>query len=484
MHTIPLLGRGDFSEWRDAARALAAAGISPRDVDWRIQGDIGLFEASAPPDLPAPDAAAPPVVVPPSFLPLAEAVACHTEPGRFHLLYRLLWRLQSDRRLLELTSDKDVAWARLLARNVARDSHKMTAFVRFKEIAGEAGGRRRFFAWFEPTHFVVARTAPFFRRRFADMDWIIATPKGTASWDGETLIADTRPGDDPGHADPTDELWRTYYASIFNPARLKIRAMQAEMPKKYWRNLPEAALIPELIANAEANVRAMAERAASDPPAFHYRLKEAAQAIAEPGLAEAGTLEALRAEARHCTRCPLHCTATQTVFGEGPQDARLMMVGEQPGDQEDLSGRPFVGPAGRVFDAALKEAGIARDTLYLTNAVKHFKYEPRGKRRIHQKPNQGEIQHCRWWLTREVELVKPKLIVALGATAIYALSGERTPLSQLRSRPIAMQGNVVLYPTIHPSFLLRLPDKAERRRQHALFVEDLRSVRALASSAG
>ncbi|MCW5709485.1 UdgX family uracil-DNA binding protein [Shinella sp.] len=484
MHTIPLLGRGDFSEWRDAARALAAAGISPRDVDWRIQGDIGLFEASAPPGLPAPDAAAPPVVVPPSFLPLAEAVACHTEPGRFHLLYRLLWRLQSDRRLLELTSDKDVAWARLLARNVARDSHKMTAFVRFKEIAGEAGGRRRFFAWFEPTHFVVARTAPFFRRRFADMDWIIATPKGTASWDGETLIADTRPGDDPGHGDPTDELWRTYYASIFNPARIKIRAMQAEMPKKYWRNLPEAALIPELIANAEANVRAMAERAASNPPAFHYRLKEAAQATAEPGLAEAGTLEALRAEARHCTRCPLHCTATQTVFGEGPQDARLMMVGEQPGDQEDLSGRPFVGPAGRVFDAALKEAGIARDTLYLTNAVKHFKYEPRGKRRIHQKPNQGEIQHCRWWLTREVELVKPKLIVALGATAIYALSGERTPLSQLRSRPIAMQGNFVLYPTIHPSFLLRLPDKMERQRQHTLFVEDLRSVRALVSSAG
>lgn len=484
MHTIPLLGRGDFSEWRDAARALAAAGISPRDVDWRIQGDIGLFEASAPPDLPAPDAAAPPVVVPPAFLPLAEAVACHTEPGRFHLLYRLLWRLQSDRRLLELTSDKDVAWARLLARNVARDSHKMTAFVRFKEIAGEAGGRRRFFAWFEPTHFVVARTAPFFRRRFADMDWIIATPKGTASWDGETLIADTRPGDDPGHGDPTDELWRTYYASIFNPARLKIRAMQAEMPKKYWRNLPEAALIPELIANAEANVRAMAERAASDPPAFHYRLKEAAQATAEPGLAEAGTLEALRAEARHCTRCPLHCTATQTVFGEGPQDARLMMVGEQPGDQEDLSGRPFVGPAGRVFDAALEKAGIARDTLYLTNAVKHFKYEPRGKRRIHQKPNQGEIQHCRWWLAREVELVKPKLIVALGATAIYALSGERKPLSQLRSRPIAMQGNVVLYPTIHPSFLLRLPDKAERQRQHALFVEDLRSVRALVSGAG
>ncbi|MBO9627808.1 MAG: UdgX family uracil-DNA binding protein [Shinella sp.] len=485
MWTIPLLARGDFSEWRDAARALASAGISPREVDWRIKGDIELFEASTMPELPPPDAAAAPLVVPQAFLPLAEAVVCHTEPGRFHLLYRLLWRLQSDRRLLELTADKDVAWARLLAKNVARDSHKMTAFVRFKEIAGEAEGRRRFFAWFEPTHFVVARTAPFFRRRFADMDWIIATPKGTASWDGESLIADMRPGENPGHGDPTDALWRTYYASIFNPARLKTKAMQAEMPKKYWRNLPEASLIPELIANAEANVRAMAERAASDPPTFHYRLQEAAQAMPPANFAEAGTLEGLREEARRCTRCPLHCTATQTVFGEGRETAIMMMVGEQPGDHEDLAGRPFVGPAGKVLDGVLKEAGLARETLYLTNAVKHFKYQPRGKRRIHEKPNRGEIDHCRWWLTKEIEFVKPKIIVALGATAFYALTGDRQPLSHVRSRPISMrdavmEDNVVLYPTIHPSFLLRLPDEAERRRQQALFLEDIRDVGHLA----
>ncbi|WLR98050.1 UdgX family uracil-DNA binding protein [Shinella sumterensis] len=481
MHTIPLLGRGDFSEWRDAARALAAAGISPREVDWRVNGSEELFEVAAP-ELPAPSATAPPLTVPPAFLPLAEAVVCHTEPGRFHLLYRLLWRLQSDKRLLELSADKDVAWARILAKNIHRDSHKMTAFVRFKEIPGGVEGRRRFFAWFEPSHFIVARTAPFFRRRFADMDWIIATPKGTASWDGDSLIFDTRPGDNPGHGDPTDDLWRTYYASIFNPARLKLKAMQAEMPKKYWRHLPEADLIPELIANAEANVRAMAERAASDPPLFHYRLRENAPALPQIVPAGADTIDGLREEARRCQRCPLHCTATQTVFGDGPPDARIMMVGEQPGDQEDLAGRPFVGPAGKVFDAVLKEAGIARDTLFLTNAVKHFKYEPRGKRRIHQKPDRNEIEHCRWWLAKEVELVKPKLIVALGATAVFALSGERKPLSQLRGKPITMQGEVVLYPTIHPSFLLRLPDDAERKRQHTLFIEDMQMVRHLSET--
>ena len=482
MQSVRLVGRGDFSEWREAARALAAAGLSPREVDWRAGGPEDELFAAAP-DLPKPDPAAAPLTVPAGFLSLAEAVVCHTEPGRFHLLYRLLWRLQADKRLLELAADKDVAWARLLAKNVHRDSHKMTAFVRFKEIAGDTQGRRRFFAWFEPSHFIVARTAPFFRRRFADMDWIIATPRGTASWDGESLVFDTRPGDNPGHGDPTDDLWRTYYSSIFNPARLKLKAMQAEMPKKYWRHLPEADLIPGLIANAEANVRAMAERAASDPPLFHHRLQEAARAL-PPQLvaASAGTIDGLREEARGCTLCPLHCAATQTVFGEGPQAARIMMVGEQPGDQEDLAGRPFVGPAGRVLDAVLKEADIARHTLYLTNAVKHFKYVPRGKRRIHEKPDRGEIEHCRWWLAKEVELIKPRLVVALGATAVYALSGQQKPLSQLRGRPIVMQGNIVLYPTIHPSFLLRLPDEGERRRQHALFVEDMKMIQHLAET--
>lgn len=482
MRRIRLLGRGDFSEWREAARALASAGIAPDAVDWQVEGeDRALFEAEPPEpaDLPEPAGVVPPLTVPPAFLPLAGAVVCHSDPGRFHLLYRLLWRLQSDRRLLEVSADVDVARARTLAKNIGRDSHKMTAFVRFKEIAGEGVGRRRFFAWFEPSHFVVARTAPFFRRRFADMDWIIATPKGSASWDGENLVFDPAPGENPGHGDPTDDLWRTYYSSIFNPARLKVKAMQAEMPKKYWRNLPEAALIPQLIAGAETKVRAMAERAASDPPLFHHRIRERAVAAPQDMPAEAGTIEALREEARHCSRCPLHCTATQTVFGEGPQAARLMTVGEQPGDQEDLAGRPFVGPAGKVFDAALEEAGLPREALYLTNAVKHFKYVPRGKRRIHQKPVRDEIEHCRWWLSKEVALVRPKLIVALGATAVYALSGEKRPLSQLRGTPIAMEGERFLLPTIHPSFLLRLPDEAERRRQRALFIEDLSLARRL-----
>lgn len=482
MQTIALEGRGDFSEWRDAARALAAAGVSPAETDWRIASPDGeLFEAGALPGSPPLEKTARPLTVPPAFLPLAETVVCHTEPSRFHLLYTLLWRLQSDRFLLELDADKDVALARRLAKNVNRDSHKMTAFVRFKEMAGAIGGRRRFFAWFEPSHFVVARTAPFFRRRFADMNWIIATPNGTASWDGDNLLFDNRPGENPGHGDPTDDLWRTYYTSIFNPARLKVKAMQAEMPKKYWRNLPEADLIPGMIANAEASVRAMAEQAAKDPPTFHYRVRQTSNASPRGEPPPVQTIEALREEARGCTRCPLHCMATQTVFGEGPTSTPMMMVGEQPGDHEDLAGRPFVGPAGKIFETVLEEAGVARDAVYLTNAVKHFKYQPRGKRRIHERPNRGEIDHCRWWLAKEVELVKPRLVVALGATAFYALSGERKRLDQIRGKVIATQSDTMLYPTIHPSYLLRLPDEAERRRQRALFVEDIRHAWQLAA---
>ncbi|MDQ1199001.1 uracil-DNA glycosylase family protein [Rhizobium sp. SORGH_AS 787] len=157
----------------------------------------------------------------------------------------------------------------------------------------------------------------------------------------------------------------------------------------------------------------------------------------------------------------------------------MMVVGEQPGDHEDLAGRPFIGPAGRVFDQALAETGIERKSLYVTNAVKHFKYEARGKKRIHQRPNAGEVERCRWWLTREIDLVQPKLIVAMGATAVYALTGMKQTLSSLRSRPIAMDNSRILFATVHPSYLLRIPDVARQAQERALFVEDLRAIRRL-----
>ena len=191
-------------------------------------------------------------------------------------------------------------------------------------------------------------------------------------------------------------------------------------------------------------------------------------------LPERLTLPSLREAARGCTACPLWKTGTQTVFGEGLQRAELVLVGEQPGDREDLEGRPFVGPAGRLLDEALEESGIERGAAYVTNVVKHFKWEPRGKRRIHQKPNREEIAACRPWLEAELAVVKPRVLVCLGATAAQALLGRDVRVTRDRGRPLESTLAPVAFATVHPSSILRAPDDESRRLERALFVDDLR----------
>jgi uracil-DNA glycosylase len=188
----------------------------------------------------------------------------------------------------------------------------------------------------------------------------------------------------------------------------------------------------------------------------------------------ARALKRLAAEAETCKRCPLYKNATQTVFGEGPADAYLMLIGEQPGDQEDLAGRPFVGPAGKVLDAALEAAGIARAEIYVTNAVKHFKNEPRGKRRLHKKPDTSAIDACRWWLDKERAIVRPAVTVALGATAARALMRKGLTINANRGRLIALPEGGEGLITVHPSYLLRLQAERDKRREFDLLVRDLR----------
>jgi uracil-DNA glycosylase family protein len=185
-------------------------------------------------------------------------------------------------------------------------------------------------------------------------------------------------------------------------------------------------------------------------------------------------LEALREQAKGCTRCPLFKCATQTVFGEGPPDAHILFVGEQPGDQEDLAGKPFVGPAGRLLDKAMAEAGVDRRLAYVTNAVKHFKFERRGKRRIHQKPDGPEIAACRFWLEQEQALIRPPITVALGATAARSIFGKAVTISALRGVGHKLEAGGEAWVTVHPSFLLRARD--DREAQYERFVEDLRRI--------
>ncbi|WP_315776498.1 MULTISPECIES: UdgX family uracil-DNA binding protein [unclassified Bradyrhizobium] len=485
MHVVTLDSNTDFDGWRKAARALAMNDVKPAEVSWRVKGAAAdLFDDEAETTLPeVPEGA---FSVPASFMELAESAILHSDPNRFTLLYRLLWRLRTNHHLMEITTDPDVAQANALARAVRRDVHKMHAFVRFREVGRER--EARYVAWFEPEHHIVARAAPFFARRFADMPWSILAPELCAHWDGSrvSFTPGVSKADAPSE-DRLEELWLRYYASIFNPARLKVKAMEKEMPKKYWQNLPEAKLIQPLIAAASRRTTEMIAEPGTSPHKPQKRVEESemtrkpithAHAAETSRDVESTDLETLHEEAAGCRACPLWKDATQTVFGEGPAHAPLMLVGEQPGDKEDLTGHPFVGPAGQILDRALAEAGIDRAKVYVTNAVKHFKFVPRGKIRLHQKPNTPEIKACRQWYERELATVRPALVVALGATAAQSVFGRITPVNKSRGHVVDLPDGPKAMVTVHPSYLLRLPDADAKAREYERFVEDLKIAAA------
>jgi probable DNA metabolism protein len=464
-----LADEDDFDGWRTAARSLAVRGIRPSDVLWQV--------GARPQDLFAGEktveaAAAPAFTVPRAFVELARSVICHSDPERFSLLYAMLLRIRANSKALEDRADPLVQRLDRLAKEVRRDMHKMHAFVRFREVEDEGG--TRYVAWFEPEHHIVRANTGFFVRRFAGMRWSILTPELSIHWDGETLRegpAATRAEAPDG--DPIEETWKTYYASIFNPARLKVKAMTKEMPKKYWKNMPETALVGDLISGAQAREARMVEKSQAKSAAAKAESKTEATTPSIGDNARAAW-EAVRGEAMGCTRCDLYRCGTQTVFGEGPLDAKIMFVGEQPGDHEDLAGKPFIGPAGQLLDRALGEAGVDRSQTYVTNAVKHFKFEQRGKRRIHSKPNGPEIDACRWWIEQERVLIRPPITVALGATAARSLFGKPVTISAVRGRAHKIPDGGEGWVTVHPSFLLRVRDN--REEEYARFVHDLRVI--------
>ncbi|MDJ0977454.1 MAG: UdgX family uracil-DNA binding protein [Erythrobacter sp.] len=454
----------DFAFWRERARQLIQCDVPPDRVSWVEPGGTGdLFAQEGPSRgerrLPLPEKSARQVRASKRFMKLARNAALHSDPERFGLLYRVLWRLQSKPRCMEDKADADVRRVEELDKSVRRDSHKMHAFVRFREVTDETGAEH-YVAWFEPDHHIVRANAGFFMRRFANMNWSILTPRGCLHWDGTTMreSGPARREDAPG-GDPVEALWKSYYSSIFNPARLKVGAMLAEMPKKYWKNMPESELIPELIAGAQAREAGMVAAGARED----RKLPSSVDAIAQ-GIGA-------------CRDCPIAECSTRAVMGEGALGARLMIVGEQPGDQEDEQGKPFVGPAGQLLDEYLTKVGIARSQAYVTNAVKHFKFTWKGKRRLHQSPTAKEIDACRWWLEAERSVVKPRVVLALGASAARGLLGKTVSIARARGTPMPLEDGSELWVTAHPSYLLRLDGEA-RAEQAAKFESDLEAVRA------
>ncbi len=470
---VNLASQADFAGWRDAARSLLAKDVGPEEAVWTVGGSdlfAGFAEA-------LPSVGSPEFRVAARFVELAKFAICHSDGERFALLYRLLFRSRREPGLIGNLADPDVARLGQLAKSVSRDRHKMTAFVRFRETNDDSG-RLLYVAWFEPQHHIEELSAPFFVDRYAQNNFVILTPKRSILFrNGELSFGPgARKADVVGH-DGFSSAWNAYYRSMFNPARLMPNAMRKEMPMKYWANLPETQQIPDMMAAAGSRVDHLLALPAAPPT---RRRAKAPEPIAA---ADASDLSTLRRDAETCRRCDLGAHATQTVFGEGPADAKIMFVGEQPGDQEDLAGVPFVGPAGALFNEAMTRAGLLRAQAYVTGAVKHFKFAPRGKKRLHKTADTPEILACKWWLEKELAAVSAPLIVAMGATALFSLTGERGGLLKARGQLREFRGRR-LFVTVHPAYVLRLPDaekQAEARRQ---FFEDFRSIAGMVKQSG
>jgi DNA polymerase len=472
--TLPLIGT--VAAWRAEARSLARMGADPRDVLWRVgKGPADLFAAAAGTG----QGGGVDIRLPRDAMASIETALHHSDPERFARAYEIVLRLS--RGDLRWGDRSDAGLHRLLAQEkaVRRAIHKMHAFVRFREVGPPGATRRAFAAWFEPDHPVTEAAAPFFARRFGDMDWIIATPHLTARFEAGCLAFETSGDRRPPPEDATEALWRTYFVHIFNPARLMVSAMTSEMPRKYWKNLPEAALIPDMIRTAPARARAMQDASPTIPPAHADRIRPRRASLPDPGDL---TLATMKPAMDACRRCRIGACATQAVAGEGPLDARLMIVGEQPGDAEDLVGRPFVGPAGGVFDRALAKAGVDRAAVFVTNAVKHFKFRPDGKRRLHQRPEVDEVAHCRWWLDVERRLIKPRAILALGATAALSLTGTGERILQRRGGVERLGDGTPVLVSVHPSYILRRPDLSAQDEAAAALSADMAHALALAAS--
>lgn len=460
------------------------------------------------------------VRVPRSFVETGRRVACHRDGGRWGLLYRVLWRLvTTEPHLLADAADPDVRRLALLEGQVRRDVHKMHAFVRFRKVAGDGwpgggpgtpggaggrssaggevdmagSGRERFVAWHEPDHRVLRLAVPFFVERFSTLDWAILTPDGSAVFDGREVRFGPPPARPPRDLeDDLEGLWCSYYAAVFNPNRVKVAAMAREMPRRFWKNLPETRQLDELLADAAGRASEMlaAGRGPADPAA------EGARPFV-PRAAAGGrlTLRQIYDALPACRGCSLCENGTRPVAGEGPDLERardpddlhdeagpMMLVGEQPGDTEAERGRPFAGPAGAVLDRALVAAGLRREAVYLTNAVKHFRFELRGKRRIHLRPAVTDVHACRPWLEAECAVLRPGVVVALGTTAARSMLGASAPLQMLRGKVLTdTEWAPRFVVTHHPAAVLRASEPA---RQRQLFEELVGHLRLAGGAAG
>lgn len=441
----------NYEEWRNSALELLAAQIDPDSICWEENSGLFLGEAWA-------GGPKKEIKLPRSFVQDSRIVACHRDPSTWTLLYRLLWRLDHGEKNLFIDQlDKDVLDFHGRYKSVTRDLHKMKAFVRFKKTLID--DQEWFVAHHNPDHKIMRLAGPFFQERFKGMKWTIFTPDESAHWDGEDLSYS--PGVEITETlnDQQEDLWKTYYASVFNPARIKVKAMKKEMPVRYWKSMPETVLVHELLEDAPK------------------RLEEFYQTQL-PALQKWESLDAMANSLQTCRQCGICAKATAPVMGEGPASARLMLIGEQPGDEEDKANKPFIGPAGKVLNKALMEAGLKRKEIYVTNAVKGFKWLPKEHRRWHRGADSSEIAACRPWLKNEIDLVKPDILVCLGRSAAQSVLGKMIKLEDVRGKFFSTSycSNTIILP--HPSSILRCQNEEEKHLAYQRFVSELQLVQS------
>ncbi len=471
MHYISI---DDYDQWRQKARDFLQAEIRPDQITWNntLHQQRELFA----PDITDKNLliSSQQYCVPADFFSLAKAVSCHRLPTKWSFLYEALWRLtHGEKNLLKILSDPLMHKLFLLEKAVRRDSHKMKAFVRFRcyKAKDEIQKDDYYIAWFEPDHLIVRRVAPFFQRRFSAMNWAIITPDEIAVWSHEILrfLPGQKNFKHP-REDELEDLWRTYYRAIFNPARIKTKAMRNEMPVRYWHNLPETKIIHEILQEAPVRVAQMLKyseglaQTAKDyfPDTIHY--------------------STLKKSASSCKACPLYQKgAKQTVFGEGNLQADMVIVAEQPGMKEDTQGSPLIGPSGQFLRNILKTLGMNPDTVYYTNAVKHFKHQVINNKILYQSPTIKEIYACKPWLEAEVNLIKPKVILSLGLIAAKSLISGGFHLKEQRKQLHSYQ-DIPVVATYHPSAILRTEDNAAKRELTHLFTEDVRKAVEIAAN--
>lgn len=476
MHVVAI--EPTFGSFRAAARMALAQNHAPEFVHFSnsavAQQQMLGFESTPTMDLNRSDSRT--LSVPKAFVTLAERVALHRDDGVWNAMYRVLYRIvHGESSLLDVATDPDMRALDLYDTAVRRDIHKMHAFVRFRRAVAP-DGKDVWVSFYEPDHRITERAAAHFVDRFGDVRFVLATPDATFSWDAKA--AHIGPGapdeasarraffEDRQREDGIADLFCAYYDHVFNPARLNIKAMKAEMPERFWKHLPEAQSIRRLTREANERQTRMlsphaAERVAVPPP---HR-----------------DIEALRRAAADCRICEHAACATQTVFGHGPLGASWMLVGEQPGDEEDLVGLPFQGPAGRLLQELLAEAHVTASELYITNAVKHFSFEQRGKRRLHLRPHQQAVRACRPWLDAEIAWIKPQVIMCLGATAAQSFLGPGFRINQALGKWLPQPWAKAFLVSYHPSAILRMEAGPARDAARAQLVADLRRAQQAAT---